>query len=109
MVNIWYNIKRIKKGVDDMKVILLQDVKKQGKKDQIIDVSDGYARNFLIKNGLAIAANSESKKKVFRTKSVLNTFFIFLIHLLTVIFRVRLFLFCVVLSFYMQDMRGKEL
>lgn len=45
-----------------MKVILLQDVKKQGKKDQIIDVSDGYARNFLIKNGLAVAATSTSKK-----------------------------------------------
>ena len=49
-----------------MKVILLQDVKKQGKKDQIIDVSDGYARNFLIKNGLAIAANTESKKNLER-------------------------------------------
>ncbi len=49
-----------------MKVILLQDVKKQGKKDQIIDVSDGYARNFLIKNGLAIAANTESKKNLAR-------------------------------------------
>ncbi len=45
-----------------MKVILLQDVKKQGKKDQIIDVSDGYARNFLIKNGLAVAATTTSKK-----------------------------------------------
>ncbi len=45
-----------------MKVILLQDVKKQGKKDQIIDVSDGYARNFLIKKGLAVAATSTSKK-----------------------------------------------
>lgn len=45
-----------------MKVILLQDVKKQGKKDQIIDVSDGYARNFLIKNGLAVAATTSSKK-----------------------------------------------
>lgn len=45
-----------------MKVILLQDVKKQGKKDQIIDVSDGYAQNFLIKNGLAVAATSTSKK-----------------------------------------------
>lgn len=42
-----------------MKVILLQDVKKQGKKGQVIEVSDGYGRNFLIKNNLAkIADNS---------------------------------------------------
>ncbi len=44
-----------------MKVILLQDVKKQGKKDQIIDVSDGYAKNFLIKNNLAVPATKTSK------------------------------------------------
>lgn len=49
-----------------MKVILLQDVKKQGKKDQIIDVSDGYARNFLIKNGLAVAATTTSRKALDR-------------------------------------------
>jgi len=47
-----------------MKVILLQDVKKQGKKDEIIDVSDGYAQNFLIKKGLAIPATDSSKKKL---------------------------------------------
>lgn len=52
-----------------MKVILLQDVKKQGKKGQVIDVNDGYARNYLIKNGLAMQADQaalnqlKSKKK----------------------------------------------
>ena len=41
-----------------MKVILAADVKGQGKKGEIIDVSDGYARNYLIKNGLAVVASS---------------------------------------------------
>ena len=41
-----------------MKVILIKDVKAQGKKGDVIDVSDGYAKNFLLKNNLAIEANS---------------------------------------------------
>ncbi len=41
-----------------MKVVLLQDVKGQGKKNDVINVSDGYARNFLIKNKLAVEATA---------------------------------------------------
>lgn len=43
-----------------MKVILTQDVKGQGKKDQIVNVSDGYARNFLIPKKLAVPADSSA-------------------------------------------------
>ncbi len=41
-----------------MKVILLQDVKGQGKKGQLVNVSDGYARNFLFPKNLAKEANA---------------------------------------------------
>lgn len=43
-----------------MKVILRQDVKGQGKKGQLIDVSDGYARNFLLPKQLAVTATAEN-------------------------------------------------
>lgn len=45
-----------------MKVILLEDVRKVGKKDEVKEVADGYGRNFLIKNGLAVAYNKDSAK-----------------------------------------------
>lgn len=43
-----------------MKVILQQDVRGQGKKGQLIDVSDGYARNFLLPRKLAVAATADN-------------------------------------------------
>jgi len=52
-----------------MKVILLQDVKGVGKKDQIVEASDGYVRNFLLPKKLAVEANKantaslEAKRK----------------------------------------------
>lgn len=47
-----------------MEVILLKDVKGQGKKGQVIKVSDGYARNFLLPKSLAVQATEGGKKKV---------------------------------------------
>ena len=43
-----------------MKVILTQDVKAQGKKGDLINVSDGYARNFLLPKGLAKEASKQA-------------------------------------------------
>ena len=43
-----------------MKVILTQDVKGSGKKGELVKVSDGYARNFLLPKGLAIEASAQA-------------------------------------------------
>ena len=47
-----------------MKVILLCDVKGQGKKDQIVEVSDGFARNFLFPQKKAIAADAKATNEL---------------------------------------------
>ena len=43
-----------------MKVILLQDVKGKGKKGQLLEISDGYARNFLLPRKLAVEATADA-------------------------------------------------
>ena len=47
-----------------MKVILTQDVKGQGKKDQIVEVSDGYARNFLLPRKLAVEVTNQTMNEM---------------------------------------------
>lgn len=47
-----------------MKVVLRQDVKSIGKKDELHEVSDGYARNFLFPRGLAVQADSAAMQEV---------------------------------------------
>ena len=47
-----------------MKVILLCDVKGQGKKDQIVEVSDGYARNFLLPQKKAVPADAKATNEL---------------------------------------------
>lgn len=52
-----------------MKVILLQDVKGQGKKGEVIEVNEGYARNFLVKKNLAEIATPSKLNDMAQKKS----------------------------------------
>ncbi len=56
-----------------MKVILKADIKGVGKKDQVINASDGYARNFLFPKNLAVEANKENMSKL-KAKQDSNAF-----------------------------------
>ena len=52
--------KRQNEGGKIMKVILQKDVKALGKKGELVEVSEGYAKNYLLKNKLAVIANNEN-------------------------------------------------
>ena len=49
-----------------MKVIFIKDLKNQGKKGEVKEVKDGYAMNFLIKNGYALIANEQNLRNLER-------------------------------------------
>ena len=55
-----------------MKVILLDNIKKKKKKDEIINASDGYARNYLLPKKLAVEANAENMAKLNNKKEAAN-------------------------------------
>lgn len=56
-----------------MKVILKENIKGVGKKDEVINASDGYARNFLFPKNLAVEANAENMSKL-KAKQDSNSF-----------------------------------
>ena len=55
-----------------MKVILLDNIKGVGKKDEVINASDGYARNYLLPKKLAVEANAENMNKLNNKKESAN-------------------------------------
>jgi large subunit ribosomal protein L9 len=55
-----------------MKVVLLQDVKGQGKKGDILNVANGYARNFLLPRNLAVEASDSKLKEISQQKAALD-------------------------------------
>lgn len=56
-----------------MKIILTKDISKIGKKGQVVDVAEGYARNFLFKQNSAILATNEAIKKLENEKAQKDT------------------------------------
>ena len=54
----------LERKVKKMKVILKQDIKGVGKKNEVINASDGYARNYLFPKNLAVEANAENMSKL---------------------------------------------
>ena len=53
-----------------MKVVLLQDVKSIGKKGELVNVSDGYARNFLLPRKLAKEANAQAMNELKNSRAL---------------------------------------
>ena len=55
-----------------MRVIFIKDLKGQGKKNEVKEVKNGYAQNFLIKNGYAVMATNENAAKVKKENEIKN-------------------------------------
>jgi len=55
-----------------MKVILREDIKTLGKIGQIVDVADGYARNYLVPRGLAVEANTKNIRSLEHEKKIIQ-------------------------------------
>ena len=47
-----------------MQVILLEDVKSLGKKGEVVDINEGYARNFILKKKLGVEANAKNRNEL---------------------------------------------
>jgi large subunit ribosomal protein L9 len=55
-----------------MKIILKEDIRKLGKIGQIVDVADGYARNYLVPKGLAVEANTKNIRSMEHAKKIIH-------------------------------------
>jgi len=55
-----------------MKIILKEDIKKIGKMGQIVDVADGYARNYLVPKGLAVEASTKNIRSLEHEKRIIQ-------------------------------------